>query len=123
MMFGFLPPSSRDSFLNIGAAVLAISSPVFVPPVNDIALTSRCATIDAPTFGPVPWTILSTPGGSPASMHSLESRKAVIGVTSLGLAMTVQPAAIAGAIFQVNRYSGRFQGEMQPTTPTGCRSV
>jgi hypothetical protein len=36
-------------------------------------------------------------------MQSFESINAVIGVTSLGLATTVQPAAIAGAIFQVKR--------------------
>jgi acyl-[acyl carrier protein]--UDP-N-acetylglucosamine O-acyltransferase len=47
------------------------------------------------------------------------SKKAVLGVTSLGLATTVLPAANAGAIFQVNKYKGKFQGEMQPTTPSG----
>src|SRR5687768_1118048 len=119
MIFGFLPPSSSESFLNIGAAVRAISSPVFVPPVNEIALTSRCPTIDAPTFGPRPCTMFRTPAGKPASMQSFESRYAVIGVTSLGLATTVQPEAMAGANFHVKRYSGRFQGEMQPTTPSG----
>ena len=48
---------------------------------------------------------------------------AVIGVISDGLATTVFPAASAGAIFQVSRYSGRFHGEMQATTPSGRRSV
>jgi hypothetical protein len=38
-MFGFLPPSSKDNFLNIGAAIRAILLPVSVPPVNEIALT------------------------------------------------------------------------------------
>ena len=27
---------------------------------------------------------------------------------------------MAGAIFQVRRYSGRFQGEISPATPRGC---
>src|SRR5688572_25221 len=103
MMFGFFPPSSSDSFLNIGAAVRAISSPVLVPPVNEIAFTSLWATIAEPTFGPVPWIIFKTPAGKPASKHSLDKRYAVIGVTSLGFATTVQPAAIAGAIFHVKR--------------------
>ena len=31
--------------------------------------------------------------------------------------MTVFPEIIAGAIFHVNKYKGRFQGEIQPTTP------
>src|SRR5690606_40152978 len=50
-------------------------------------------------------------------------RKAVIGVISLGFATTVFPTARAGAIFHENKYSGRFQGEMQPTTPIGWRKV
>src|SRR5688572_10120244 len=36
IMLGFFPPSSSDNFLNIGAATLDISAPVFVPPVNEI---------------------------------------------------------------------------------------
>ena len=36
-----------------------------------------------------------------------------------GFATTVHPAAKAGAIFQENKYKGKFQGEMQPATPTG----
>ena len=39
MMLGFLPPNSKDNFLNCGAAILAISAPVLVPPVNEIAFT------------------------------------------------------------------------------------
>ena len=46
-----------------------------------------------------------------------------MGVSSEGLATTVQPAANAGAIFQVNKYSGRFQGDIHPATPIGVRVV
>ena len=38
IIVAFLPPSSNDNFLNIGAAVAATDLPVTVPPVNDIAL-------------------------------------------------------------------------------------
>ena len=38
-----------------------------------------------------------------------------------GFAITVLPEISAGAIFQVNRYSGRFHGEIHPTTPIGDR--
>src|SRR5580765_5283043 len=103
MILGFLPPSSSESFLNIGAAARAISSPVAVPPVKEIAFTPLCPTIAEPTFAPRPWTMFRTPDGRPASIQSLDSRYAVIGVTSDGFATTVQPAAMAGAIFQVNR--------------------
>src|SRR5690606_38190856 len=67
--------------------------------------------------------IFKTPFGKPASVQISPKRKAVIGVISLGFATTVFPAAIAGAIFHENKYSGRFHGEMQPTTPMGCRKV
>src|SRR5574337_432089 len=116
---GFLPPSSSESFLNFGPARLAMSAPVLVPPVKEIAFTSGCSTSTAPALGPRPCTTLRTPAGSPASMQSSENKYAVMGVSSEGLATTQLPAASAGASFQVNRYSGRFHGEMQPTTPRG----
>ena len=67
--------------------------------------------------------MFSTPGGKPASMQTCANKAAVKGVISEGLATTVLPVASAGAIFQVNRYSGRFHGEMQATTPSGWRKV
>jgi len=67
--------------------------------------------------------MLSTPLGKPISAASSPSIVAVTGVTSDGLATTVLPAASAGAIFQVNRYSGRFHGEIVATTPSGWRNV
>src|SRR6266446_7786223 len=103
MMFGFFPPSSNVTFLNIGAHASATFFPVTVPPVKEIVLIFGCAVIAAPTFGPVPWTMLSTPFGRPASRQTSQSRYAVIGVSSLGLAMAVFPTAIAGAIFQLNK--------------------
>ncbi len=74
-----------------------------MPPVNEIVLIFGCAVIAAPTFGPVPCTILSTPFGRPASLAISQSKYAVIGVSSLGLAMAVLPTAMAGAIFQLNK--------------------
>src|SRR5205807_9245569 len=102
-MFGFLPPSSSETFLNIGAAASATFFPVSVPPVKEMVLIFGCAVIPAPTFGPVPWTTLSTPLGNPASAQISHKRYAVIGVSSLGLAMAVLPTATAGAIFQLNK--------------------
>ena len=100
---------------------VAIDSPVFVPPVNDIALMFGCSTIACPAAGPVPWMIFKTPSGNPAFEQSSPNKKAVIGVTSLGFATTVLPAASAGAIFHVNKYNGKFQGDIHPTTPMACR--
>ena len=63
MILGFFPPNSNDSFLNCGAAVRLMVSPVFVPPVNDIALISRCEVIADPVFCPEPCTMFNTPFG------------------------------------------------------------
>src|SRR6266576_1958719 len=98
MIFGFLPPSSSETFLNNGAHASATFFPVAVPPVNEMVLIFGCAVIAAPTFGPVPWTTLSTPFGNPASLQISHNRYAVIGVSSLGLAMALLPTAMAGAI-------------------------
>src|SRR2546430_17269603 len=84
MMFGFFPPSSSETFLNNGAAASATFFPVTVPPVNEMVLIFACAVIAAPTFGPVPWTTLSTPLGKPASLQISQNKYAVIGVSSLG---------------------------------------
>ena len=45
------------------------------------------------------------------------------GVCSAALSTTVQPVAIAGAIFHAAISSGKFQGMIWPTTPTGSRRV
>ncbi len=80
-----------------------MARPVSVPPVKVMALTSGCATMAAPARAPRPCTMLSAPGGNPASRARRPSNHAVVGASSLGLATTVQPAASAGAIFQVNK--------------------
>jgi len=118
-----LPPSSSDSFFSIGAAMPAMRRPTAVLPVKLIALVSACATMASPTAGPRPCTMFSTPAGNPMPAAISPSRVALCGVISDGFATTVLPAASAGAIFQVNRYSGRFHGEMVPTTPSGWRRV
>ena len=56
-------------------------------------------------------------------MQISDNKNEVIGVISEGFATTQFPAASAGAIFQVNKYKGRFHGEIQPVTPIGFRKV
>src|SRR5438128_11711473 len=102
-MFGLLRPGCRETCSSNGAAAWATFFPVTVRPVNEMVLIFGWAVIAAPTFGPVPWTTLSTPLGSPASTQISHNKYAVIGVSSLGLAIAVLPTAIAGAIFQLNK--------------------
>lgn len=127
---GFLPPSSSESFLQKGALSSVMSRAVAVEPVKEMRGTSGWLTRALPALGPVPNTMLTTPGGTPthtdtgsrrfgaqldycwmmgddpglpACCMSLHSIQAVTEVISLGLATTVFPAAMAGAIFQVSR--------------------
>lgn len=44
---------------------------------------------------------------------------AVAGVSGAGFSTTVQPARSAGTTLPTFTYSGTFQGEMAPTTPSG----
>ena len=69
---------------------------------------------------PSPVTMLSTPGGSPASRQISAKASAVSGVYSAGFSTTVLPAASAGAIFHASISSGKFHGITCPHTPWGA---
>ena len=59
----------------------------------------------------------------PASSTSSASRSAESGVRAAGLSTTVLPHASAGPSFQLVMLSGKFQGTISPTTPSGSRNV
>ncbi len=120
-MNGDLPPSSSDSRLPEPAVARRIRRPTSVEPVKAILSTPLCATSAAPV-APSPVTMLTTPGGSPASMQISANASAVSGVNSAGFSTTVSPQASAGATFQASISSGKFQGMICPQTPTGART-
>ena len=59
----------------------------------------------------------------PASSTSFISSSVEAEGNSDGLMTIVQPAASAGAIFQVSRSNGEFHGVIAATTPTGSWHV
>ena len=67
--------------------------------------------------------MLSTPLGTPARSKMETTAVAVSTVSVAGLKTTVLPARRAGAIFHTGMATGKFQGVMQATTPSGWRSV
>ena len=93
--------------------------PAAEPPVKPMCATAGCVTSASPTSGPRPVTTLTTPFGNPASVNSLASSSIDADVNSDGLMTAVQPAASAGASFQLVSVSGEFQGVMIATTPLG----
>jgi hypothetical protein len=100
--------------------------PTAVEPVNEILRTRGSSSHTSTTSGVRSRdavTTLSTPGGTPASSASLTSASEVSGVSSAGLATTVQPAASAGAILRAIMAAGKFHGVIAATTPTGSFSA
>ena len=91
-----------------------------VDPTNEIALTSGDSS-SASTAVLSPCSTLNTPSGRPASFHRSASQFAVVGSFSLGLRTTVLPAAIATGKNHIGTIAGKLNGEMMPTTPSGCR--
>jgi len=117
MMFGLLPPSSCATRFTVGAAAAAIAVPARVEPVKDTMSTSGCEDIRAPTSGPLPFTRLNTPFGTPASCRTCAKRTPDSGAISEGFNTMVQPAMRAGATLQAIWFIGQFQGVISAQTP------
>src|SRR5690242_18911733 len=77
----------------------------------------------SPTSPLLPTRRFKTPVGKPARSKISTSLAAVRGVIDEGLKTTVSPATSAGAIFQAGIQTGKFQGVIRETTPSGWRSV
>ena len=122
-MWAALPPSSMVTGLRCSPATLAACRPTAVDPVNAILSTPGWRSSASPTTWPLPVTTLSTPSGTPASVSSWAMKSALSGVSSAGLWTTTLPAARAAAILVLDRMSGKLNGVMAATTPTGSRSV
>ena len=118
IMMGFLPPISRCTFLKCGAAFWLTSLPTAVDPVNETTATRGCVVSASPTAGP-PVSILTTPGGTPASSSTFTKCKADSGVSSDGFNTTVLPHTSAGMIFHDGIAIGKFQGVIIEQTPIG----
>lgn len=92
MTRGLLPPSSRVTRFRLQApAACWISLPTSTEPVKEILATSGWCVREVPAPGPKPLTMLTTPGGKPASLKRAPSANAVRGVCSAGFITTVHP--------------------------------
>lgn len=85
MMFGLFPPNSRVTVFKFDlAAASIILRPTTVLPVKATFSIFMWDAMAAPTVGPYPVTMLTTPGGKPASWTRAHKRIAVRGVNSEG---------------------------------------
>jgi len=117
-MFGDLPPSSVVEGIRFWAAYCMINLPVAVSPVKATLAMRLLVARAMPTSAPGPLTTLITPGGTMGSMSSISLRMDH-GVGLAGLTTVTLPAARAGAIFQAAIRSGKLNGMIWPTTPSG----
>ena len=92
--------------------------PVLVSPVKAILEIRFDDASGLPASRPNPFTTLSTPGGKRSPTISSHF-KIENGVCSAGFSTTALPAASAGASFHAAMRSGKFQGMICPTTPSG----
>ena len=106
-MLGFLPPSSTATRFTVSADARMIAWPVARPPVKLTMSTSGCAVSGAPTAGPVPSRMLTTPGGTPGLLDEAheQHRRERRDLARLDHAV-VQPATRAGASFHDSCRSG-----------------
>mmetsp|Transcript_40277 Transcript_40277/g.96540 ORF Transcript_40277/g.96540 Transcript_40277/m.96540 type:complete len:230 (+) Transcript_40277:822-1511(+) len=114
-----LPPSSMDAGISLFAAASNTFWPTGPLPVKDNRCTSLWSRSDCPASRPVPGTMLSAPGGRPASSARSPSRRHVAGHSVDGFSTIEHPAASPGATFTAAWRRGKFQGVTAPITPTG----
>ena len=118
---GLLPPSSRTMRLRLRPAASPTLRPVAVEPVNEIIRTFGSSQSAWPTSAPPPITC-SRPSGRPASSKMRAVRTPpLIGVFGSDLRITALPSASAGPTERAGRTTGKFHGQITPTTPTGTR--
>src|SRR5260221_12997297 len=68
-----------------------------------------------------PWTTLKTPSGTPASFNSSAVQIDADGSFSDGLRTKVLPQASAGAHIHMGTMTGKLNGVIPATTPSGGR--
>ncbi|SAI07272.1 Uncharacterised protein [Bordetella trematum] len=90
-----------------------------VEPVNMTPWTRASPVKKGPTSRPRPGTSCKAARGTPACHNKPTACAATRLVCSAGLASTVLPAASAAATWPVKIASGKFQGLMQVTGPSG----
>jgi hypothetical protein len=68
-----------------------------------------------------PWTTLNTPSGSPASLSSFACSSDGDGSRSDGFRMNVLPHAMATGNIHIGTITGKLNGVMPATAPSGWR--
>ena len=116
-IIGSLPPSSSETGVSVSAARAITFLPVATDPVN---ITKSTSSTSAAPVSPRPVATWKTPSGRPHAASISAISNEVSGVISEGLRTTAFPAASAGMQSPNELLSGKFQGPITPTTPSGA---
>ena len=116
MTTGDLPPSSSVTGTRLALAAFITALPTGVLPVKT-RWSKGSAENAAPMSGPPVTTATCSSGKISPSI--LARSALVAGVNSDGLIMARLPAAIAVASGISDSPTGKFHGDMMPTTPSG----
>lgn len=109
--------SSRVTRFKVGAAAAMTLFPVAADPVKEILAIPGCLVIHGPRFSSPP-RACTTPGGK-KSCASSATLRILYGVYGEGLTITVFPQISDDATLPRARKTGKFQGTIAPTTPSG----
>src|SRR5262245_18819509 len=120
IMWFFAPPSACTRFPLLVPVVYTWRA-IGVEPTKLTASTPGWVSKPS-TATASPCTTLKTPSGTPASVSSSASRIDVEGSFSLGFNTNVLPHAIAVASIHNGTITGKLNGVMPTTTPSGCRT-
>ena len=120
IMTGDLPPSSRVTGTRFSEAARITCLATDVAPVKS-KWSKASPEKSAPVCGPPVMTAISSSSNSSAKPAAMAAE--VAGVYSLGLIMQRLPADSTPAKGVNVRFTGKFQGLITPTTPSGWYST
>ena len=115
---GSLPPSSSTTFLISLPAMRATADPAAPDPVSVAAITRRSRRIASTRAEPTS-RVWKVPSGNPARANSSCMNNAVCGTFEACLSSPTLPAIRAGTAKRIACQSGKFQGMMARTGPSG----
>ena len=117
---GSLPPSSITVFFSAAPAWAATIRPAASLPVSVTAAMVGCSMIALIT-GVSTSSVVNTPSGKPASTNSFSSSSAMPLTLGACFSTPTLPAIRLGAAKRITCQSGKFQGMIASTGPSGSK--
>ena len=117
----FFAPPRAWTRLPVAVARRWMYCAIGVDPTKETAATSKWSS-SASTASLSPCTTLNTPSGRPARCQSSATSIDAEGSRSLGLSTNALPQAMATGCIHIGTITGKLNGVMPATTPSGSRN-